>query len=152
MYDTPNFFLIKRKIFSLLAWATIVGKRSGQGDDRNACIEFLFCNCLGVIRVVDELDYETKKDYELTVRATDGVTGVYAEVLVNVIVEDVNDCPPEFSQDLYNVSVSEATPFGTSVFRVTIRDNDTGEYQNGQNSLPSHVFYFVIFTFILFQE
>ncbi|KAK6637236.1 hypothetical protein RUM44_007650 [Polyplax serrata] len=80
----------------------------------------------GVIRVVDELDYETKKDYELTVRATDGVTGVYAEVLVNVIVEDVNDCPPEFSQDLYNVSVSEATPFGTSVFRVTIRDNDTG--------------------------
>jgi len=37
---------------------------------------------LGVIYVVDELDYEQKKQYELTVRATDSVSGVYAEVLV----------------------------------------------------------------------
>lgn len=79
-----------------------------------------------MIRVISELDYETQKDYELTIRATDGVTGVFAEILVSVVVEDVNDCPPEFSQDLYNVSVSEATPFGTSIFRLSVRDNDTG--------------------------
>lgn len=81
----------------------------------------------GVIYVVDELDYEQKKQYELTVRATDSVSGVYAEVLVSILVLDVNDCPPEFTQDSYNVSVSEAAPFGTSILRVYSRDNDTGK-------------------------
>lgn len=77
--------------------------------------------------MVDELDYEQKKQYELTVRATDSVSGVYAEVLVSILVLDVNDCPPEFTQDSYNISVSEAAPFGTSVLRVSSRDNDTGK-------------------------
>lgn len=76
--------------------------------------------------MVDELDYEQKKQYELTVRATDSVSGVFAEVLVSILVQDVNDCPPEFTQDSYNISVSEAAPFGTSVLKVTSRDNDTG--------------------------
>ncbi|XP_076646631.1 FAT atypical cadherin kugelei isoform X8 [Halictus rubicundus] len=80
----------------------------------------------GVISVVDELDYEQKKQYELTVRATDSVSGVYAEVLVSILVQDVNDCPPEFTQDSYNISVSEAATFGTSVLQVKTRDNDTG--------------------------
>ncbi|GLH14886.1 Fat-like cadherin-related tumor suppressor homolog [Gryllus bimaculatus] len=80
----------------------------------------------GVISVVDELDYEQKKQYELTIRATDSVSGVYAEVLVSILVQDVNDCPPEFSTDAYNISVSEAAPFGTSVLKVSSRDNDTG--------------------------
>lgn len=77
--------------------------------------------------MVDELDYEQKKQYELTVRATDSVSGVYAEVLVSILVLDVNDCPPEFTQDSYNISVSEAAVFGTSVLRVSSRDNDTGK-------------------------
>lgn len=81
----------------------------------------------GTIYVVDELDYEQKKQYELTVRATDSVSGVYAEVLVSILVQDVNDCPPEFTQDSYNISVSEAAPFGTSILKVITRDNDTGE-------------------------
>jgi protocadherin Fat 1/2/3 len=80
----------------------------------------------GVIYVVDELDYEQKQQYELTIRATDGVFPVYAEVLVSILVQDVNDCPPEFTQDAYNISVSEAAPFGTSVLKVVSRDNDTG--------------------------
>ncbi|XP_034945358.1 fat-like cadherin-related tumor suppressor homolog isoform X2 [Chelonus insularis] len=79
----------------------------------------------GAVYVVDELDYEQKKQYELTVRATDSVSGVYAEVLVSILVKDVNDCPPEFDQDSYNISVSEAAPFGTSILKVTTRDNDT---------------------------
>ncbi|XP_043267899.1 fat-like cadherin-related tumor suppressor homolog isoform X3 [Venturia canescens] len=83
----------------------------------------------GVIYVVDELDYEQKKQYELTVRATDSVSGVYAEVLVSILVLDVNDCPPEFTQDSYNISVSEAASFGTSILKVGSRDNDTGMNQ-----------------------
>ncbi|BES90547.1 Laminin G domain [Nesidiocoris tenuis] len=75
---------------------------------------------------VDELDYEKKKEYDLTVRATDSISGVYADVLVSVLITDVNDCAPAFPSDSYNVSVSEASPFGTILLKVTAYDNDTG--------------------------
>lgn len=80
----------------------------------------------GAIYVVDELDYERRQSYELVVRATDSVSGVSAEVPVAVLVQDVNDCAPEFEHDSYNITVSEASPFGTEVLRVQAHDNDTG--------------------------
>ncbi|XP_052121154.1 fat-like cadherin-related tumor suppressor homolog isoform X3 [Frankliniella occidentalis] len=79
-----------------------------------------------VLYVIDELDYEHKQSYELTVRAVDSVSGVSSDVLVHVQVEDVNDCPPEFVNDIYTVSVSEAATFGSPLLKVTARDNDTG--------------------------
>lgn len=90
-----------------------------------------------MIYVVDELDYEQKKQYELTVRATDSVSGVYAEVLVSILVLDVNDCPPEFTQDSYNISVSEAALFGTELLRLVARDNDTGINQKIRYSIEN---------------
>jgi len=83
----------------------------------------------GAIYVVDELDYEQRQSYELIVRATDSVSGVSAEVPVSVLVQDVNDCPPEIEQDSYNVSVSEGASFGTAILKVVARDNDTGMNQ-----------------------
>ncbi|XP_055371961.1 fat-like cadherin-related tumor suppressor homolog [Condylostylus longicornis] len=79
----------------------------------------------GAIYVVDELDYERKQSYELIIRATDSVSGVSAEVPVSILVQDVNDCPPEIEQDIYNVTVSEGAPFGTQILRLHARDNDT---------------------------
>ncbi|XP_055629292.1 fat-like cadherin-related tumor suppressor homolog isoform X4 [Toxorhynchites rutilus septentrionalis] len=78
------------------------------------------------IYVVDELDYEQKQSYELLIRATDSVSGVSAEVPVSVLVQDVNDCPPEIEQDSYNITVSERAQFGTAVLKVLAKDNDTG--------------------------
>ena len=43
--------------------------------------------CAGSITVVDELDYETVQTYNLTVRATDVMTGSYSEVIVRVQLE-----------------------------------------------------------------
>lgn len=83
-------------------------------------------SCTGVLYVADELDYEMTQQYALTLRATDSVTAVFAEVLVSILVTDVNDCPPEFPSDSYNVSVSEASPFGSLVLKVAAADNDTG--------------------------
>ncbi|XP_055629293.1 fat-like cadherin-related tumor suppressor homolog isoform X5 [Toxorhynchites rutilus septentrionalis] len=80
----------------------------------------------GAIYVVDELDYEQKQSYELLIRATDSVSGVSAEVPVSVLVQDVNDCPPEIEQDSYNITVSERAQFGTAVLKVLAKDNDTG--------------------------
>ncbi|XP_022252382.1 fat-like cadherin-related tumor suppressor homolog [Limulus polyphemus] len=83
----------------------------------------------GVIYVGDELDYEKTTEHHLTVRATDSTTGAYFQVLVNIIVEDVNDNPPSFTQDVYNVTISEATPFGTTILRVEARDRDKNASQ-----------------------
>lgn len=90
---------------------------------------FIFkSNQIGAIYVVDELDYEQRQSYELLIRATDSVSGVSAEVPVSVLVQDVNDCPPEIEQDSYNISVSEGASFGTAILKVIARDNDTGNY------------------------
>lgn len=75
---------------------------------------------------MDELDYEQHSQYELLVRATDSVSGVFAEVPVSIVLQDINDCPPEFSQESYNVSITEATQIGSSILTVIAYDNDTG--------------------------
>lgn len=79
---------------------------------------------VGVVYVVEQLDYETTQKYELTLRATDSVTGAYADVLVSITVEDINDFPPMFTQPSYNSSVSEAASFGTSILKVSILPTD----------------------------
>lgn len=79
------------------------------------------------------MDYERKQNYDLIIRATDSVSGVSAEVPVSISVLDVNDCPPEIEQDIYNITVSEGTQFGSSLLQVHAKDNDTG-----QNSLITY--------------
>ncbi|VEN38816.1 unnamed protein product, partial [Callosobruchus maculatus] len=95
----------------------------------NEMEEFAIDFNTGVISVVDELDFEQQSQYELLIRATDSVSGVYAEVPVAIVVQDVNDCPPEFSQESYNISISEAAQFGTPILTVTALDHDTGPNQ-----------------------
>ncbi|XP_022240676.1 fat-like cadherin-related tumor suppressor homolog isoform X3 [Limulus polyphemus] len=89
----------------------------------------------GVIFVVEELDFESRQQHHITLRATDSVSGDYADVLVDIHVEDVNDNAPMFSQPVYNGSVSEATPFGTSIMKVHATDRDTGPNQDVQYSI-----------------
>jgi protocadherin Fat 1/2/3 len=102
---------------------------------------FIFCVVLpcrslaGLIYIVNRLDYEVRSKYELLVRATDSVSGAYSEVPVSVSVEDANDSPPEFSNNEYNVTLSEATPSGTVVLAVSAHDLDSGNNSNCKNKL-----------------
>ena len=41
----------------------------------------------GSLTAVEELDFELRKTYELTLRATDIQTGSYAEAIVNIQLE-----------------------------------------------------------------
>lgn len=109
-------------------------------------------NLTGAIYVVDELDYETKQNYDLIIRATDSVSGVYAEVPLSIAVSgnltkgflcklfqsnlgrclppDVNDCPPTLPQDNYDITVSESAPFGSVILKVAAQDSDgPGNYK-----------------------
>lgn len=89
----------------------------------NPCIlNFLYV--LGSISVVDDLDFEVCKDYYLTVEAWDsGNPPLSSATLVTIELMDVNDNAPTFSQDIYNVLVSEDVSVGQTITRVTVKSS-----------------------------
>lgn len=74
---------------------------------------------LGSISVADDLDFEVCKDYYLTVEAWDsGNPPLSTATMVTIELMDVNDNAPAFSQDIYNVLVSEDASVGQTITRV----------------------------------
>ncbi|KRK02312.1 uncharacterized protein Dyak_GE19644, isoform C [Drosophila yakuba] len=102
----------------------------------------------GSIFVVNELDYEKISSHDVSIRATDSLSGVYAEVVLSVSILDVNDCYPEIESDMYNITIPENSSFGTQILKINATDKDSGanaklsyyiESINGQNN--SELFY-----------
>ena len=79
----------------------------------------------GVVSVTDSLDFEAKRHHQLVVKATDAVGGGYAETVVLLDIEDVNDCAPKFKNDSYVVRASESLSVGTKILRVHATDADS---------------------------
>ncbi|XP_078514848.1 protocadherin-16 [Lissotriton helveticus] len=79
----------------------------------------------GHITLMEPLDYEDRSWYTLTIRSSD--SRHETEANLTIIVEDVNDNPPEFTQELYQVTLLEHTAPGTPVLTVTATDRDSGE-------------------------
>ncbi|XP_061755306.1 protocadherin-16-like [Nerophis ophidion] len=84
----------------------------------------------GGVSLTAPLDFEEKTWYTVTVRATDSKH--QTEANITIVVEDVNDNAPTFTQDLYQVTLPEHTPAGSVVVTVTATDGDSGE--NGRIS------------------
>uniref|UniRef100_A0A8C2P1U2 Cadherin domain-containing protein n=1 Tax=Capra hircus TaxID=9925 RepID=A0A8C2P1U2_CAPHI len=80
------------------------------------------------------LDRENKAEYIITITVTDmGTPRLKTEHNITVIlVLDINDNAPEFSQAHYQVQVLENSPVGALVVKVSARDLDTGT--NGEVS------------------
>ncbi|XP_016520287.1 cadherin-23 [Poecilia formosa] len=86
----------------------------------------------GEIYILSPLDRETKDHYTLTAVARDNPGGSpnnrrenAVQVLVTVL--DVNDYRPRFTMRVYNTSVFENEPSGTSVITISAVDLDEGE-------------------------
>ncbi|ROL53145.1 Protocadherin-16 [Anabarilius grahami] len=84
----------------------------------------------GVITTTKSLDYEDQAVYILRVEASDSVHQTEAEIYIQVL--DVNDNPPVFSQEFYQVLLPEHTSADTYVVSVSATDKDSG--QNGRIS------------------
>ncbi|KAE8285645.1 Protocadherin Fat 4 [Larimichthys crocea] len=85
----------------------------------------------GDVRLVGELDREELSNYTLTVVATDkGEPPLSSTMDVTMVVLDVNDNTPSFSQNIYDIEIEENTLTGTDVIQVFASDADEGT--NGQ--------------------
>ncbi|XP_035755124.1 protocadherin-16 [Egretta garzetta] len=78
----------------------------------------------GRIALTGPLDYEQRSHYTLTLRASD--TRHETEANLTVIVEDMNDNAPTFSQGFYQVALPEHTPAGSTLLTVSATDPDSG--------------------------
>uniref|UniRef100_A0A8C4F1B8 Cadherin-23 n=1 Tax=Dicentrarchus labrax TaxID=13489 RepID=A0A8C4F1B8_DICLA len=88
----------------------------------------------GEIYILSPLDRETKDHYTLTAVARDNPGGSSNNrrensVQVEITVLDINDYRPRFTERVYNTSVFENEPSGTSV--ITVRATDLDEGENG---------------------
>ena len=81
----------------------------------------------GEIRTISLLDFEITQLYELIVTVQDsGIPRLSAQTNLTVTVTDVNDNPPLFVRDDYNLVLSEATNIGAVLLQLEASDNDTG--------------------------
>ncbi|XP_063304070.1 protocadherin gamma-B1-like isoform X15 [Pelobates fuscus] len=73
------------------------------------------------------LDRETKNIHELILTAVDGGNPIRSgSALIRIVVSDVNDHFPIFTQEIYKVRISENTQINATVLYVNATDQDEG--------------------------
>ncbi|KAM9327300.1 cadherin-23 [Gastrophryne carolinensis] len=94
--------------------------------ESGALDRFLINVSTGLIRVANvTVDREVQDTYGLIVVATDhGTAPLSGSATVIILIDDVNDCPPEFVNPIQTVSVLESSEVGTIVAQVTAIDRD----------------------------
>ena len=86
-----------------------------------------YSSVLGYLLIKNPPDFETKKQYDLLIEASDnGKPAQSATAPVKVIIEDVNDHTPSFNQSDYSLTVSEGTAVRGRVGAVYATDRDSG--------------------------
>ncbi|KAM4807713.1 protocadherin Fat 4-like [Rhinophrynus dorsalis] len=89
--------------------------------------KFSIGNIDGEVRLTGELDREDISNYTLTIIAKDkGDPSLSSAMDVIVIVLDINDNNPHFSQSHFKVEISENTLTGTDLIQVIASDADEG--------------------------
>nr|KAF6346486.1 FAT atypical cadherin 4 [Pipistrellus kuhlii] len=102
---------------------------------------FSIDHATGEIRSIRPLDREKVSQYVLTIKSSDkGSPSQSSSVKVIIHILDENDNAPRFSQ-IFSAHVSENSPLGYTVTRVTTSDEDTGvnaisRYSIMDTSLP----------------
>nr|XP_030734148.2 protocadherin-23 [Globicephala melas] len=93
--------------------------------ESNPGTKFAIDRNTGVVVLVKTLDFEEATEYELHIQISDLVHHTEGTLIVHVL--DVNDNPPVFSQDSYQVTISESVPVGHAVLTVVATDVESNE-------------------------
>uniref|UniRef100_A0A8B9ITM8 Cadherin domain-containing protein n=1 Tax=Amazona collaria TaxID=241587 RepID=A0A8B9ITM8_9PSIT len=111
---------------------TFQGGDDGDGD-------FIIESTSGIVRTLRRLDRENVPLYLLRAFAVDkGVPARRTPVDVQVTVLDVNDNPPVFERDEFDIFVEENSPIGLVVARITATDPDEGTNATPTPHGPPH--------------
>ncbi|KAE9550699.1 hypothetical protein FO519_006082, partial [Halicephalobus sp. NKZ332] len=79
----------------------------------------------GALKTLKPIDREEKDKYELEVVAEDkGSPKLNTTALVNIFIKDINDNPPVFEHEVYNLTLSENTPRGKKLIQLVAKDPD----------------------------
>lgn len=82
----------------------------------------------GIVKTKHPLDYELAPNYTVHIQAQDTQDPpLLSFTRLEILVEDVNDSPPEFPVSKYEGQVAENAPIGSSVLEVKAKDPDRGE-------------------------
>nr|XP_015208138.1 PREDICTED: cadherin EGF LAG seven-pass G-type receptor 1 isoform X2 [Lepisosteus oculatus] len=114
---------------------TFQGGDDGDGD-------FLIEQSSGIVRTARKLDRENVPVYNLKAYAVDkGVPPLKASVNIQISVLDINDNPPVFEKDEFDIYVEENSAVGSTVARITATDPDEGSnaqimYQIVEGNIP----------------
>uniref|UniRef100_A0A8C2T9U6 Cadherin EGF LAG seven-pass G-type receptor 2 n=1 Tax=Coturnix japonica TaxID=93934 RepID=A0A8C2T9U6_COTJA len=123
---------------------TFQGGDDGDGD-------FIIESTSGIVRTLRRLDRENVPLYALRAYAVDkGVPARRTPVDIQVTVLDINDNPPVFEKDEFDIFVEENSPIGLVVARISAADPDEGTnaqimYQIVEGNIPE-VFQLDIFS------
>ncbi|XP_077987043.1 cadherin-23-like [Glandiceps talaboti] len=95
----------------------------------------------GILKSAQKIDYETVKNFELTIRAYDKNRAAgYKEDLIEVLIEVLpkNEYSPVYGTNPIDIDVSEDADVGVSLFQVITTDDDDGLDGELYYTIPSH--------------
>ena len=73
----------------------------------------------GIVKVNQRPRFDIQDSYRYTIRALDGgESPLYSDVVLTIFIHDVDETPPTFEQDAYNVTLNETVEIGTIVLQV----------------------------------
>ena len=85
-----------------------------------------FFSVTGELFTLAQLDREKMMEYDLVVKATDG-GGRSCQADILLMIQDMNDNPPKFSNNHYEVTVFDNTTVRTPIAVIYAKDPDTGK-------------------------
>jgi hypothetical protein len=94
----------------------------------------------GVLTLMEALDYESVRSYSVNVVALDNSPPRSRRTVatLEVVVTDVNDNAPVFTNELYGGRISVDVPAGTPILRVRADDADSNTAEGGNNALVAY--------------
>jgi len=113
----------------------LVVKATDQDEGPNGLVKYTFENLsdkfklnteTGAVTIAQILDFERIKEYKLNIIAIDtGFEPKQSKATLSIMLTDVNDNPPIFNQNLFNVFVLENSSPGTFVSQMVANDLDS---------------------------
>ena len=104
--------------------------------------QFTVNNITGQITLVKPLDYETEKELQFVIVASDnGNPSLNDSEIITITVMDINDNPPRLILNPVSLTVNRSIPLGFVLAEITVTDDDSNAV-NGQVNITLQNEYF----------